>query len=73
VSGVVAERRRRAREAAYDRIERQKAAGLLTVRQMTPEERERWPAPTTKRHPKAKGYRIIHQDEREDHDDGDRT
>jgi hypothetical protein len=40
-----AERARLAREAALERIRRQQEDGVLTIRQMTPEEREHWGPP----------------------------
>ena len=43
-----AERARAARAAALERIQRQVEEGRLVIRQMTPEERERWGPPPDK-------------------------
>jgi hypothetical protein len=53
-----AERARLAREAALERIRRQQEDGLLTIRQMTPEERERWGPPRDRPTGRKPSYRA---------------
>lgn len=52
-----AERARAARQAALDRIQRQVEEGRLVIRQMTPEERQRWGPPPSKPVKRKTGYR----------------
>lgn len=56
-----ADRAKLARQAALDRIERQQQDGLLVIRQMTPEERERYGPPQNKAVKKRRNLRISHE------------
>jgi hypothetical protein len=52
-----AERAKLAHEAALERIRRLQETGALTIRQMTPEERERWGPPADRPTRRKSGYR----------------
>jgi hypothetical protein len=63
-----AERARLAHEAALERIRRQQEEGLLTIRQMTPEEREYWGPPPEAPPRRKPTYRpSLAQPNRQDH------
>jgi hypothetical protein len=61
-----AERARREREIALERIQRQQEAGVLVIRQMTPEERERYGPPKHQPQKRKRGYRLPTHDVRDD-------
>lgn len=53
-----AERARLEREAALERIQRQQDEGLLVIRQMTAEERQRYGPPKNLEKKRKTGYRL---------------
>lgn len=54
------------REAALERIRVQQEAGVLVIRQMTPEERKRYGPPKDRPKKHKRGYRLPSHDVRKD-------